>query len=345
MHFSGAGAAHHADNFAAGGAANDGVVDEDDALAFEQIVHRVELEADAEVADALLGLDKCAADVVVADEAEAEGHAGFFRVAERGGHAGVGHGHDDIGGHAGLARELAAHLVARLLHPAAEDARVGAREVDVLEDAARLRNAGGVLAAGDAVFGDHDQFAGKNVADDIRRGADRRRRFREAKTMVSGPSGFLMRPMESGRKPRGSRAAKMRSRVIMTMENAPSTCESESAMASTSVPALGVRDELDDDFGVGGGLEVGALALEARAQVAEVDQVAVVRDGDEALGGVDADGLRVEQRRIAGGGVARVADGHVAGQLGEHVVGEDFRDQAHALDVGEVLAVGGGDAG
>ena len=98
----------------------------------------------------------------------------------------------------------------------------------------------------------------------------------------------------------------------------------------------GVRDELDDDLGVGGGLEVGAVALEARAQVAEVDQVAVVRDGDEALGGVDADGLRVEQRRIAGGGVARVADGHVAGKLGEHIVGEDFADQAHALDVGEM---------
>ena len=56
--------------------------------------------------------------------------------------------------------------------------------------------------------------------------------------MVSGAPGFLMRPMERGRKPRGSRAAKMRSRVIMTMEKAPSTWESESAMASTSVPAL-----------------------------------------------------------------------------------------------------------
>ena len=57
------------------------------------------------------------------------------------------------------------------------------------------------------------------------------------------------------------------------------------------------------------------------------------------------DGLRVEQRRVAGGGVARVADGHVAGQLGEHVVGEDLRNQAHALDVGQMLAVGRGDAG
>ena len=52
-----------------------------------------------------------------------------------------------------------------------------------------------------------------------------------------------------------------------------------------------------------------------RAKIAEVDQVAVVRDGDEALGGVDADGLRVEQRRVAGSGVAGVADGQVAGQL------------------------------
>ena len=88
----------------------------------------------------------------------------LFRVAERGGHAGVGDGDDDVGGHAGLAGQLAAHLVAALLHPAAEDAAVGAGEVDVLEDATGLRDAGGVLAAGDAVFGDHDQFAGEHVA-------------------------------------------------------------------------------------------------------------------------------------------------------------------------------------
>ena len=167
MNFCCARAADHADDFAARGSADDGVVNEDDALAFEQIVHGVELEADAEVADALLGLNKGAADVVIADEADAEGDARLFRVAERGGDAGVGDGNDDIGGDAGLAGELAAHLVARLLHPAAEDARVGAREVDVLEDAARLRHAGGVLAAGDAVFGDHDQLAGKNVADEL----------------------------------------------------------------------------------------------------------------------------------------------------------------------------------
>ncbi len=34
-----------------------------------------------------------------------------------------------------------------------------------------------------------------------------------------------------------------------------------------------------------------------------------------------------------------MADGEMAWELGENVVGEDFRNQAHALDVGEMLAV------
>jgi len=43
-------------------------------------------------------------------------------------------------------------------------------------------------------------------------------------------------------------------------------------------------------------LEVRAVALKLGRAFAEVDEVAVVGDGDEALGGIDADGLSVEQR-------------------------------------------------
>src|ERR1700722_2356464 len=35
----------------------------------------------------------------------------------------------------------------------------------------------------------------------------------------------------------------------------------------------------------------------------------------------------------------------MAGELRENVVGKDFGNQAHAFDVGEMLAIGGGDAG
>ena len=40
-----------------------------------------------------------------------------------------------------------------------------------------------------------------------------------------------------------------------------------------------------------------------------------------------------------------MADGHVAGKLGQHVVREYLRNQAHAFDVGETMAVSGGDSG
>ena len=106
-----------------------------------------------------------------------------------------------------------------------------------------------------------------------------------------------------------------------------------------------VRDELNDDLGVGGGGEDGAVALQAFAGGAEVDEVAVVGDGDEALGGFDGDGLGVEEGGVAGGGVAGVADGDVAGKPGEDGIGEDFGDEAHALHVGDGLSVRGGDAG
>ena len=78
---------------------------------------------------------------------------------------------------------------------------------------------------------------------------------------------------------------------------------------------------------------------------AEIDEVAVVSDGEQALGGLDRDGLGVEKRGVAGGGVAGVADGDVAGQALENGVGKDLADEAHALHVGDVLAIRGGDAG
>ncbi len=106
-----------------------------------------------------------------------------------------------------------------------------------------------------------------------------------------------------------------------------------------------MRDELHDDLGVAGGLKKSAVALQPNSHVAQIYQVAVVRDGDQALGGVDPNRLRVEQCRIASRGIARVADGEFAGQFGEHIVGKNIRDQAHALDVGEICVVGGCNSG
>src|SRR5262249_8948729 len=143
---------------------NDGIVDEDDAPAFQQIAYRVELELHAEVTDPLLRFNERPADVVIADQTESKGDAALGGVSNGRRNAGVGNRNHQIGRYSRFARELATHLFTALLHPAVENLAVGAGKVDVLENAARLRNTSRVSPRGDAVGGHHDQFAGLDVA-------------------------------------------------------------------------------------------------------------------------------------------------------------------------------------
>ena len=67
-----AGIAHHLDDLQAGGAADDRIVDQHDALALDQRAVGIVLQLDAEVADLLARLDEGAPDIVRADDAELE---------------------------------------------------------------------------------------------------------------------------------------------------------------------------------------------------------------------------------------------------------------------------------
>ncbi len=170
VHLLGAGGAHHLDDLLAGGAADDAVVDQDDALALQHRPVGVVLQLHAEVADLVGRLDEGAADVVVADDAELEGDAALGRIAHGRRHAAVGHRHHHIGLDAALARQFGADALAGLVDRGALDHAVGAGEVDVLEDAEAV----GLLAEGlDAVHAlvvDDDDLAGVDVADEL--GAD-----------------------------------------------------------------------------------------------------------------------------------------------------------------------------
>jgi hypothetical protein len=78
----------------------------------------------------------------------------------------VGHAHDDVGG--GLVREPAEHDVARdLLVGAVRPQRIGARQIDHIDDAAaRASEAAGLALDGDAgVVGDLLPAAGQRVED------------------------------------------------------------------------------------------------------------------------------------------------------------------------------------
>src|SRR3954469_3324417 len=76
-----------------------------------------------------------------------------------------------------------------------------------------------------------------------------------------------------------------------------------------------------------------------------VDEVAVVAEGDRAVGGRPEGRLRVLPGAGARGRVASVADGQMPLQRVERVLVEDLRDQAHVLVDEDLLTVADRDAG
>ena len=108
--------------------------------------------------------------------------------------------------------------------------------------------------------------------------------------------------------------------------------------------AVAARVEVEDDLGVGGGLEDRARRLELLAEDGGVHQVAVVADGDRAAVALDEVGLRVRGHGVAGGRVAHVADRPVAGERLEPALREHVVHEAHALLEAERLPVARHDA-
>ena len=135
MDLFGAGTPDHPHDLPAGRPTHDRVVDDDHPPAFQHLAHRVELHLDPEVTDALLGLDECPANIVIADEAHLVAGSGLLRVTQRRARSRVGNRDDDVGTDRMLAGELAAQRLAHGVDVAAPQHGVGAREVHVLEHA------------------------------------------------------------------------------------------------------------------------------------------------------------------------------------------------------------------
>ncbi len=107
-----------------------------------------------------------------------------------------------------------------------------------------------------------------------------------------------------------------------------------------------VGDEMDNDFGVHGGLEDAALQHKAAAQGGGIGQVAVMGDGEAAICQIGEDGLYIAEHGAAGGGVAVMADGGVALKAFDDFFGREIiANLAHALVAVEMAAVMADDPG
>ena len=78
---------------------------------------------------------------------------------------------------------------------------------------------------------------------------------------------------------------------MMMSENAPST--RRNAAQDVAAVSERLRQQMQNDFAVGGGLENGAFAFQFVAQEIGVDQISIVRDRHLAADAIDHEGLRV----------------------------------------------------
>ncbi len=112
MHLRRSRRSHHPHNLPRSSPANDRVVDQDDALPFQQRAHRIQLHPHAKVAHPLLRLDKRPPNIVVTNQPKVERNSGLRRISNRRSNARVRHRHHQIRRHMRLARQLPPHLFA-----------------------------------------------------------------------------------------------------------------------------------------------------------------------------------------------------------------------------------------
>ena len=180
----------------------------------------------------------------------------------------------------------------------------GPGEIDIFEDAEagflRLERE----QALDALVGDDDHFAGLQVAHEARADDVERTGFRR-----QDPGAVEIAQHQRTDAERVAARRSSSSTVSATSEKAPSTWRIASMKRELRSRSLAGRHQVQDRLGVGGRGEDRALLLQRALHGQRVGEVAVVGDGEAALGKLGEERLDVAQAGAAGGGIAGVADG------------------------------------
>ena len=168
-----------------------------------------------------------------------------------------------------------------------------------------------------ALVVDHDDLAGLDVAHEV--GADDVERAGLAGQHIARPAS-PPRQLAEHQRPHAERVARADQRAVVQRHQAVGALHLlqrvDQPVHHGGVQADG--DEVDEHLGIRGGLEQAAAPHQRALQHVGVGQVAVVRDGEAAELEIGIQRLDVAQRRLAGGGVAVVAERGAAGQAGDH---------------------------
>ncbi len=318
MHLLGAGLADHVDDLGRCGAANDAVVDQDDALAFDRCPVGVVLQLHAEMPDLVGRLDEGAPDIVVANDPELERQAGGLGVTDGSGDARVRNRDHDVGGCSVLGGEFGADTLSDLVHAFLFDHAVGPGEIDILEDAETRWSEREQLAAFDAVLGDDHHFAGLDIPDegrphDVERaafGGQDHRAVKLAQHQGSHPQGIAHAEQHvRGHGDQRISTLHMLQRIAQAIDHA-------------RFSRLG--DQVDDHLGVGGRLKQAASGDQALPKADRVGEIAVMGERKAAEGEVAEQRLDVPHAIAAGGRIAVMAERQRTRQACDHVLAAEI---------------------
>ena len=341
VHLGRPGVADQLDERPGGRAPHERVVDHHDPPAGQVLGEGVELQGHAAVADLLRRLDERAPDVAVLDQPVVERHAARPGVPDGGGDRGVGHRDHDVGVGRRLGGQLGAEPLARLVHVAAVPHRVGTGEVDELERAAGLpRRRGERRAAAQLGALQRDDLTRLDLADVD--AAERRQGAR-----LAGDGVPAVRQPPDRQRAEAPRVAHGEHPVGGQQDEREGALPRRQRALDALLPRppAGGGEHQRHHLGVARRRQPEALRQQLVAQLRRVDDVAVVGERQRAVHRLDEERLDVALVRRTGRRVAGVADGVVAGQRLQRLVGEDVRHQAGLLVDAGAVPVADGDAG
>src|SRR5215211_7799675 len=335
----------HRDDLSRGVAPDDRVVDHHHALARDDLRQWVELHPEPVLPQLLTRLNERPRHVAVLDQAVVLRQARGPR--EPVGHriAGVRYRDDQIRIHRGLLGQQLTHPASDLLEYPVLEPGVGAREVDVLEDAVRRLLPGDHRLQLETPACQRDQLTGLHLADHLRTddvegaalGGDHEA-FAEVVVRLD---------LAERQRPHPMRVAEGDNRVLGHHHRGVGPLEPRHHLGDRVLdPLLALTgrpgEQRRHDLRVRGPAQLHSGLGELVVELDRVGQVAVV--GERQLPAVvPPDGLRVLPRAAAGGRVANVADRHVAGERPKFLLIEDLRDEPQLAHRGDVSALAGGD--
>ena len=323
------------------GAADDAVVHHYQPLPLNYFGQRVQLLADAQVAQPLFRLNKGAAYIAVLNQPIAVGNARLPGVAHGRRRRGVRNTHYQIGDNGMFPGQLRPHFPAGCIdqHPIQHAVRAG--KVDMLENAHRPPLGGAVIDGGtEAVAVNDHRLSGLDVPRIFRAQMIQGAAFR-------GDNPALLQSAQA-QGPDAERIPGRQQGILGQGHYGKGPGQGTHTMEQPLLPggAGGVNQLVGNHFGIGGGGKAaGPLFLQLPLQLGGVDDVAVVGQGQPPGPALDQQGLGVAKLAGAGGGVAGMADGKLAIQGQKVPFPENLGNEAHIhMDV-NIPAIGGGDAG